>query len=163
MLKVKANTMVDDRAMLASANNEIARLKQLLAHALKRGEGIQPSTTSKGNNAQISDVSSDLLEENMVLRQENEQLKAQIAALMERDVSGNKQLSQKVKRKGNSRKIPSVISSHSANMLGKVAAINPMESSVRAGNNGFQQRHLHSSHSDEPSENNPRVRTTITY
>ena len=68
MLRVKANTTVDDKALLISANAEIARLKQLLAHALKRKEeGI----IGGGSMGSSSEEDESLLVENMRLKEEN--------------------------------------------------------------------------------------------
>lgn len=76
MQKVKANTIVDERVQLVNANNEISRLKQLLAHALKREE--QGLGSPKGGADSIG-----LLQENQNLREENEQLKQELAGLHE--------------------------------------------------------------------------------
>lgn len=66
MSKVKANTMVDDQALLSTANQEISRLKQLLHHTLLRQEMGQPLTGDYGEGGDNI-----ILEENMKLREEN--------------------------------------------------------------------------------------------
>ena len=49
MLKVRANTLVDDRGALARANAEIARLQNLLANALAKLEGKTLTSPIKSN------------------------------------------------------------------------------------------------------------------
>ena len=70
MLRVKANTIVDDKELLSRAHAEIARLKTLLAHALKRAEG-------HGGESGQEDLER-LLEENEKLRKENEGMRYQL-------------------------------------------------------------------------------------
>ena len=64
--------MVDDKAQLASANNEVLRLKQLLQHALRRAEGGKDNDGESGSGS--------LLQENMQLREENDRLREEIMA-----------------------------------------------------------------------------------
>ena len=93
MQRVKANTTIDEQAQLLNANNEIARLKQLLAHALKRGESGN-LTVSPLNRSGADPVG--LLQENMLLREENEQLKLQLGEL--RDALGGIEFSSSTRR-----------------------------------------------------------------
>ena len=68
MLSVKANTLVDDKVLLAKANAEISRLKALLTHALKQLE--QKASSENSNGGEIER----LLNENEDLRRENASL-----------------------------------------------------------------------------------------
>lgn len=68
MVRVKANTVVDDKALLARAQTEIARLKLLLKHALStRGDGMCVGVLEDGETA---DETARLLLENERLRNE---------------------------------------------------------------------------------------------
>eukprot|EP00606_Chrysophyceae_sp_TOSAG23-5_P001467 GSChrysophyteH2.ASY1.ANO1.260.1 assembled CDS len=81
MLKVKANTVVDDKAALGRANSEIIRLQNLLASALAKLEGkgsqspLKSSELSNGdsNEAYINGTESGIefyIKENARLREE---------------------------------------------------------------------------------------------
>jgi hypothetical protein len=96
MLKVRANTVVDDKDLLAKANAEIYRLKTLLQHALKDNEmrratnGIQSSNNYDDNdndnsynnhnnnnkNDNNDDITQRLTLENQKLRIDNINIKA---------------------------------------------------------------------------------------
>lgn len=71
MLTVKANTLVDDKVMLAKAQSEITRLKALLSHALKQLE----QKTSVGDNASYAEEVERLAAENDALRRENKSMR----------------------------------------------------------------------------------------
>jgi len=72
MLRVRANTVVDDKELLTRANGEIARLKTLLAHAMK-GAG-------HGDGAGREQVER-LVAENEALKGEVAQLRQELATL----------------------------------------------------------------------------------
>ena len=113
MLKVRANAVVDDKAALARANEEIKRLQNLLSKALAKLEGADDvrgdadlaaalgvqaapssiegfegaSVPSSGSNSGVSNREMTLLQENAQLVAENERLRSQL----QRDSQGNKE------------------------------------------------------------------------
>ena len=85
MLSVKANTVVDDKQTLIRAQTEIARLKGLLAQALKQLQSVNPGIKSSEDIAAMSDFTSSgrkgldqLMQENETLKQENRSLQSML-------------------------------------------------------------------------------------
>ena len=79
MLRIKANTVVDDRELLSRAHTEIARLKSLLAHALKRAE--EGGGGGGGSDSTDKEEMAKMMEENHRLRQDNEYMRIQLQQL----------------------------------------------------------------------------------
>lgn len=71
-LTVKANTVVDDKITLAKAQAEIARLKALLTHTMKQ---LHTKNSGGGDGSDHNYDIERIMEENELLRKENEMLR----------------------------------------------------------------------------------------
>lgn len=84
ILTVKANAVIDEKAVLNKANIEIARLKGLLAQALKQVEDLTKVSEKEGGS--MAEVQK-LNQEKDVLKKENKSLKKQIKVLNKQRLS----------------------------------------------------------------------------